>query len=691
MTGPAHALPPPVRTAMLCAGALGAQFIAGKAARDAIYLANLDVTTLPVMVIVTSLFSIVLVTANARLLRGIPPATFVPWAFGVSGLLLAVEWVLTHTAPRVAAPLVYLHVSGLGPMLSSGFWLIAAERFDPHTAKQRFGQIAGVGTLGGLASGLMAERVGTMFGTPAILLVLAALNGFCAWQVRQLAAGDAHGATRPPAADRDRTPAPSGFAAMAANPYIQNLAAVVFFGTLGSAVLDYLFKSNTVAAIGRGDSLVRFFSLYYTGVSLLTFVLQTTTSKWALERFGLGASASTPALALVAGSTGAVLVPGLGGIVAARAGESVLRGSVYRAAYEMFYTPMAAAEKRATKSIIDVGFDRSGDAVGGGVLWLLLLLAPAQRQPAGFVFTVVCALLVLAAAARLNRGYIQALEERLKNRAVDLDLSDASDLTTRRVMFNTLGIVSEPSIHPRPTEPVDPLLADIAALRSGDKARILRVLASDEPPPPPLVMHIVPLLERTSLADAASRALRRVSEWHVGLLTDTLLDPAQPFDVRRRLARVLAGCSSQRAVDGLMLGLDDPRFEVKVNCARSLAIVHGRNPVLVIAREVILRIIVRELSVGPAQWANQRLHDPAEHEREPAADDRVVRERAGASLTHVFTLLSLIVPAGPLMIAFHGLYSGDPHLRGTALEYLDGVLPHDVRVPLWPLLEGEPT
>ena len=49
------------------------------------------------------------------------------------------------------AVLVYLQISGLGPMLGSGFWLIASERFDPRTAKQRFGQIAGVGTLGGLA------------------------------------------------------------------------------------------------------------------------------------------------------------------------------------------------------------------------------------------------------------------------------------------------------------------------------------------------------------------------------------------------------------------------------------------------------------------------------------------------------------------------------------------------------------
>jgi hypothetical protein len=67
-------------------------------------------------------------------------------------------------------------------------------------------------------------------------------------------------------------------------------------------------------------------------------------------------------------------------IVAARAGESVFRGSLFRASYEIFYTPMEAEERRAAKSIIDVGFDRLGDAAGAAAVWLvLLLLSPAQR------------------------------------------------------------------------------------------------------------------------------------------------------------------------------------------------------------------------------------------------------------------------------------------------------------------------
>jgi len=71
--------------------------------------------------------------------------------------------------------------------------------------------------------------------------------------------------------------------------------------------------------------------------------------------------------------------------------------------------------------------------------------------------------------------------------------------------------------------------------------------------------------------------------------------------------------------------------------------------------------------------------------------DEFVRDRAGTSLAHVFTLLALVLPREPLQIAFRSLQTDDQHLRGTALEYLDGTLPARIRERLWPFLEQRPT
>jgi hypothetical protein len=70
--------------------------------------------------------------------------------------------------------------------------------------------------------------------------------------------------------------------------------------------------------------------------------------------------------------------------------------------------------------------------------------------------------------------------------------------------------------------------------------------------------------------------------------------------------------------------------------------------------------------------------------------DEFLKDRAGQSLAHVFTLLSLVLPTAPLQIAYRGVHTDDPVLRGTALEYLEGVLPSDIRDRLWPFLSDRP-
>jgi len=67
--------------------------------------------------------------------------------------------------------------------------------------------------------------------------------------------------------------------------------------------------------------------------------------------------------------------------------------------------------------------------------------------------------------------------------------------------------------------------------------------------------------------------------------------------------------------------------------------------------------------------------------------DELVRHRASQSLAHVFTLLALVLPSEPLQIAFRSLHTNDLYLQGTALEYLEGLLPAPIRERLWPFLE----
>jgi hypothetical protein len=135
-----------------------------------------------------------------------------------------------------------------------------------------------------------------------------------------------------------------------------------------AALADYVFKARVVETFGRGDQLLQFFAIYYAATSFVTFLVQATSSRKVLERFGLAVTTSTPSLALLAGGVGNLIAPGFASLVAARAVESAFRGSLFRAGYELLYTPIPARQKRPAKSIIDVAFDRLGDALGGGLV-----------------------------------------------------------------------------------------------------------------------------------------------------------------------------------------------------------------------------------------------------------------------------------------------------------------------------------
>ena len=433
---------------MACAGIVTAQVVAGKATRDALYLAHLSVTSLPAIVIASAAASIVLALVGSMALRRVAPAVFVPSLFVANALLLLAWWGCYSLAPATAAVTLYLQFSALGPLIGSGVWLMTSERVT-RTAKQRFGQIAAAGTVGGMLGGLVAERVAAVLPVHAMLPILAATSLVGGWQARRLAPSHARpsGSLADVASGPSAAPVRSGLQVLANAPHLRNLAGVVFLGAVGATLVDYLFKAEAVAALGPTPGLLRFFAIYYAATSLVTFILQTSFSRWVLERFGLGVSAAMPSAALIGCGFGALLAPGLRAITAVRAAEAVSRDSWFRAGYELFYTPFLPSDKRAAKSIIDVGADRFGDAVAGGLIAVLLILGPSHH-------TVIlgaamgCSAGALLLTRRLRRGYVYTLERSLLTRAVELDAADVGDRTTRTVMLRALSGIGAPGAQP---------------------------------------------------------------------------------------------------------------------------------------------------------------------------------------------------------------------------------------------------
>ena len=115
---------------------------------------------------------------------------------------------------------------------------------------------------------------------------------------------------------------------------------------------------------------------------------------------------------------------------------------------------------------------------------------------------------------------------------------------------------------------------------------------------------------------------------------------------------MLSVCRSQTVVDGLLTAIEDPVPGVRVQSARSLFRIHRRCPEIRFDTDRMLDLVRTDLARNPLD------------------------------LAHVFTLLSCVLPVQPIRAAYRALRGDDTQIRGTALEYLHGVLPKDIRVAL---------
>ena len=239
--------------------------VSGKAARDGLFLTNYRPSQLPPLIVASALTAILLGVINGRLLSRFSPKIYVPMLLFLSGGLQTIEWFAYSVAPGMTAIAVYVHVVALGALITSGFWSVANEQFDPYTAKQSFARIAGAGTAGGVAGGFLAERLAALAPPQSILLAMALMQ-FVTGAVLIALPG-----SRPPS----RRESFSARELLQRSSYLRDLSILVLIGTFSAALLDYVLKSDARHTIGPGEDLIRFFAMFYTATALLSFLLQT--------------------------------------------------------------------------------------------------------------------------------------------------------------------------------------------------------------------------------------------------------------------------------------------------------------------------------------------------------------------------------------------------------------------------------
>jgi hypothetical protein len=496
----------------------------------------------------------------------------------------------------------------------------------------------------------------------------------------------------------------------------------LILGAVGAGVLDYVFKADIVRASSAAshDGLLRTLAIFYTVTSVITAIVQVVVCGPLIARLGVSRSVGTLPVTLTAFGLLALVVPIPAVAAVARGAELVTRNSLFRAGYELIYAPLPEDQKRPAKVILDVGADRIGDMLGAQLVALIVYASAAPRL--GLLTAAMCVgAIAIVFALRLPRSYTRSLEDSLLAHASDqppapprtgaqtdepqpwitLDglprLGQAGEyapLSLRireRKRRHAARLPPTPAPAPPSEAPpsADRALETIADLRSGDAARIERALGAGLPSE--LAVHAIDLIGRDDVARPALSALGAVARQCTGLLVDALLDQRRPIEVRRRLPGVLLSGEPAHATWGLWRALGDPSFDVRYRAGAVLGRLSADGHLRGVTTDDVFDAVRRELTAREL-LARHRVFDDItaeQHHHRPASEPGSDVPRASAGLEHVFTVLGLALPAEPLRIALHAVQTDDPELRGTALEYLESILPADVRAQLWPLLEGD--
>lgn len=733
--------PGEMRKVVLCSSGaflLLASVVLARSIREGLFLTLFNAKNLPYVTAGVACLSLPAVGIFAALL-----GRFHPWIVlqRISILFcvgLGVIWSVSQYI-QIVAVIFYIWTAVGTLLLTSGFWVFIAESFVVRGAKRLFGLIAGGGTAGAMVMGLSLNWIAPRFLLiqliPCLIIILILLYLVEYWIYRLPGCGcnGERQAIDSEKKDSDNeslaaVTAPydikGNFSIILKSPYLGSIAAIVFVATVASSIVDYQFKEFAQINIGGGDKLTGFFGVFYGlagGIALVVQLLFTARLIGSIGvTFGL---AILPGL-LLFGSTGFLAFPGLIVATIVRGGDNTLRKSIMRPMLEFLYVPVPSLVRRKTKTFIDSFIDSLGEGTGAVVIYVWVVLTGGQSRYLS-ILVVLLSLTMFFLSRRMGNQYMSTIVSRLKegdagtvlpvqtsgfkaqtsDQKMELLTASFSRLDLQSIFTDTTAMLrADRKILSGPYDKnkVDnheygqkfkstgsPDIKSI--LKSPDNSDILRVLEKVTEWDVDQIPWITRLLARDALQAAVVNTLARIGNPAVSDLSALLQDEDADFVIRRRIPRVLARIEGQEAEKALLEALFAGRFEIRYRVVIALVNLkkHGFRIHQDQLKTVIWRAIRNEIQCNRPIWEMRRLLDSLD----PSEDDKLIIKRvdtrSSLSLEHTFRMLTLVLDPQPVAAALHGILIGDEEFKSFALEYLEQILPADIRERLWLFIGDE--
>lgn len=511
--------------------------ITTKTLRQSTFIEALGAARLPVVYLLVALLSYPFLRLYSRWADRISVRRLIQ----LSNLLVAAGllafWALFSQQWRWVPVAFYVASSIVYAMLISQFWSLANQSLDARQARRLFGFIGAGGLLGGIAGGQIARLTtgvatvgGPLVAAALCLLGVAALLQWRAeWQPRS---GEPLGNT----AIGKLAKAQGGLETLKSSAQLRWIAVLMVLSVVVAQIIDLQFnwavESRTAGLVER----TAFFGNFFSVMGISAFVFQLVFTGRIHRALGIDFAMRILPVSLALGSIALLISAGmLPSLVIAAAlilkiGDTGLRYSIDQATRELLFLPVPTRLRTQAKAFIDVFLQRG--AKGIAALLLLPVTFGLMSAPQTGWFSLVLAIVWLAATVRVYREYVSAFRAGLKHRTVDSTIPiDLSDPVTLELLMQSLAANDRRQV-----------LHSLDILSSHDRLALI---------PPLLLYHDHPEVRRKTLS-----VLALAGRLDAVPLIERRLGDEDP-DVRAEAIRVLADLHGQDVCELMLPRLDE--------------------------------------------------------------------------------------------------------------------------------------
>ena len=426
-----------------------------KIVRDALFLNRFPITQLPYVYLLAAVAAGAVITIYSHYTSRLSLSQVIlgSHAFIISNVIVFWFLIAFYDFGWVLYAF-YIWSAIVGLVAVAQFWTLANDMFNPREGKRHFGIITAGGTLGGMTGGFGANwAVNFLFGTKQLLWLIAALLAgalgvaYLAIRERERLVAVTHREDAAPGEIQAQN-ASGIVATLRSSPYLQTIAALIFLSVIVSTLIDYQFKSAAKEAYASTDALAGFFGSYYAWLSVVTFLAQVWLTGRLLTGLGLTPSLLLLPVALLAGSIGLLVWPGLFAATTTRLAEASLRTSVNHSGVEILYLPIPDFIKKKVKVFLDVTIERLGDGMAASIILFYTLFLGGSEVTLLSYFSIGLILVWAAVVFVVQGGYMEALRRSLAYREISLKEAriDYAEKGTVQAVLKTLEEKEERSV-----------------------------------------------------------------------------------------------------------------------------------------------------------------------------------------------------------------------------------------------------